>query len=302
MVDAEDYAKIVEAFRQAGSPNVSKVAKATGFSRETVKKALVEGWKAINLHPINGLGLWGNQQSTKLADSDTEPTKLTQLGQNAPISGDLGQNAPQKVSGTQTFPNISDSGAEPKPSTDRVEPAVAALRQEPAYLPVPTSGMDAAQSTITAAASKVLLDEHKALNSLGVVVEGATASLIGAMAALQSSIKRMAKQMDIAAEDGMKNSAPAYTVGMMNELLANVPRLMAANKTLMEMRRKQLGLPEIITEHRSSGGGAEEEAARAARLSHALGAGTSRGRVIDVSPTHYLGEESAEDAPANTGT
>jgi hypothetical protein len=276
MVKPEDYAKIVEGFRQLGEPNVSKVASAVGFSRDTVRKAWAQGWPAQNLKPIKDLDISRVGPPTMLAEPPIEltppPTTLV----------------------------TPEAGGRAEPGPDPSEKADAAPRQE--VVATPTVSALIPQPT----ASKEWLDEGEILRHGRSLVKGAVISLVRLLASYQDEINELAGELKWNRQAGNKESRPASTMKAMMRIVSMGPKVVAMQKALMEAQRLHDGMPQSISETRT-GGTVEDEESRRERLGMVMRVAkdvvvVARKPAIDVEARPYAGEESPTAKPLDMGT
>lgn len=309
MVNAEDYAKIVEVYRAIGRPNYAKAARDSGFSFETTKKAWLVGWPKLNMSPIKDLELWKvytdalERPSVDLGTQKVSTGTQSLPGHNAPVSEGLGHNAPHspKLGQNATVvvglgQNATVDGASPAPVTRSDEPSHNAARQ---YTHVPTQTQDLAavepKSPAQLAAEAALLKEHRLIEHAGSMLEGSIVMTIRMIKSYKNEIEVMAEQLETDRKDFPKSNAPARTVEAMTQLMGMVPKLVGAQKSLMELRRLQLGMPQSISETRNIDGSHDEDGSTRKALDVLFATATPHtGRVIDVTPIVYEGEEGGE--------
>lgn len=264
-VDAQVYARLVEAFREAGAdveePNYSHVSGMTRIGLDTVRKAWYFGWPDRGLIPIKDQ-LWARNVLEAKKPHDIKPDQESGFSS----ASEAASSQKVVVAPRQITPQVG------------LEPTKADIER--------------AMGTLQGDIGEALLTEHRVLSTTTKAVEGAAVSLVNMLAHYQQAIKKMEEKIRMELDEGAKAVSPRATMKSVLSLMGMLPKVVAAQKQLMEMRRLQVGMPQSIAETRNT----NDDEGRAARLGRLFGQqGARRGRVIDVPAGPYEGEESVDE-------
>ena len=309
-VNAESYARFVDAFRAAGAgtsaftPNFRAVAATMGTTEHTAKRAWVAGFPMIskNYGPIEERF----PRAEPIAAEVVRPAakRMVTYGHDDTIrdntlSDDTIRGASESGPPSASAPNARDVGAPRTTPTYSHPPIPTPAPPAPAAAQLAPVDVASALDRLVGKAPAVLVREWEAL-------EVSRNNAIGVNILMGKVIERlMAEVPRLLQLDGVELTLANFTE-VVQDVAKVTTLLTAAQAKLMESQRLLMNMPTTITEHRTRPTGPAEESpeleAKRARLAPLVALLSQAG------PSRYIGEEGGSDivdaggaAVGNTG-
>lgn len=314
---ASDYNRLIDAFSEAG-PVFSKVVEITGISKETCRKAWVWGWPKRGWRAIKDLDLEdpsvrlppeapGDHAHSVTYGHDHTSRSAKPLGRRE--TGDhmatYGHGSIDSVTyghdHTSKSAEFGESSASPRATADkrhdsgRQTDVVPPPTLTPSVAPLLPKTVEDALALLAQERATALVQEQRLIRGARDTLTGFVVSIHNMLAMYQPAIKAMEKRMQTEIETNAKGGHKSVLRDF-DKMARMVPRIVNSTKAIMEMQRLLMGMPQSITEQRTT---SPEDEGRGARLASIFAA--ERTRVIDVHPVGpYAGEETSSEEPVTS--